>query len=105
VIEQTMRAIEAILEADPTIPRDERSAVLAFCQNPQAPATRQQPNRPEFVTAQEAADILKTSKRTVWRLVKMGKIRRIKLGHRCTRFRLDDVAGITSVEERDQPWS
>ncbi len=45
-----------------------------------------------------AHEILNTSKRTVWRLARIGKIQRIKLGHRSTRFRLEDFANITSVD-------
>jgi len=93
----TYKAVKAILEADSSLSDSQRAGVLAVCRNPEAIEPTHANSRPEFVTAKEAAEILKTSKRTIWRLVKIGKIQRIKLGHRCTRFRLEDIANITSM--------
>ena len=87
------------MEADPSLSDSQRSTVLRVCEDP-GPERRSRNNvRPQFVSAKEASEILNTSKRTVWRLARIGKIRRIKLGHRSTRFRLEDLANITSVED------
>ena len=83
VREHTVKGIEALLRADESVTEPERYAFLGVCRNPSR-AVR-------YVTASEAAEILRTSKRTVWRLVRCGRLSRVKLGPRCTRFRLRDV--------------
>ena len=89
---QTMRAITAILEADQTVSGAEKTNILQVCQSPETPTSK----RPDtvnvrFVTPHQAADLLQTSVRTVWRLAREGKLRRVKLGHRSTRFPLRDL--------------
>ena len=91
--------IKAILETDTSVTGDQRRAIQRACEGVGPvphPPTRE---RPQFVTPREAAEILNTSKRTIWRLVSIGKLPRIKLGHRSTRIRLADIANITSVDE------
>lgn len=95
----TYRAIKAILDTDPSLSDSQRGEVLRVCQNPAGSHHAGNSRRPEFISAREAAEILHTSKRTVWRLAKLGKIHRVKIGHRSTRFRLDDLANLSSVEE------
>jgi len=95
----TYRAITAILETDPSIPGAQKQAIQHACEGLEPathPPTRE---RPQFVTVREAAEILCTSTRTIWRLARIGKLTRIKLGHRSTRFRMADIANITSVDE------
>jgi len=91
---QTLRAVEAVLAADSTVSKPEREAVLEVCRN--AEAQRRRPGRelPRFVTPAQTAEILQVNRRTVWRLVQAGKLKRIKLGHKLTRFRLDDIEQI-----------
>jgi len=93
----TLKAIKAILETDPSISGSQRAAILRSCEMPEIPPPATN-SRPQFVTATVAAEILNTSKRTVWRLARLGKIRRVKLGYRSTRFRLEDISSITSVQ-------
>jgi excisionase family DNA binding protein len=95
----TLRAIKAILETDPSIPSEKRSAILRSCEEADLASSCQRQVRPQFVTVREAAEILCTSTRTIWRLAGTGKLTRIKLGHRSTRFRMADIANITSVDE------
>ncbi len=95
----TYRAIKAILETDPSITGAQKQAIQRVCEGAEPfphPAGKE---RPQFVTPREAAEILNTSKRTIWRLVRIGKLPRIKLGHRSTRIRLADIANITSVDD------
>lgn len=95
----TYRAITAILETDTSIPGAQKQVILRACEGLDPvphPPTRE---RPQFVTPREAAEILCTSTRTIWRLLRIGKLQRIKLGHRSTRIRLADIANITSVED------
>jgi excisionase family DNA binding protein len=97
----TYRAIQAILETDTSIPGAQKQAIQRACEGLDPvphPPTRE---RPQFVTPREAAEILCTSTRTIWRLLRIGKLQRIKLGHRSTRIRLADIANITSVESID----
>jgi len=42
--------------------------------------------------------MLSTSTRTVWRLASIGKLTRVKLGYRSTRFRLDEVENLSSID-------
>ena len=95
----TLRAIKAILETDPSIPDVQKSAILRSCEKAESACSSQRQVRPQFVTVREAAEILCTSHRTIWRLARIGKLTRIKLGHRSTRFRMEDIAGMTSVDE------
>ncbi len=60
---------------------------------------KRKPGRPVFV---RLGDSVPMGKRTVWRLAKLGKIHRVKSGHRSTRFRLDDLANLSSVEANCQ---
>jgi excisionase family DNA binding protein len=97
----TYRAITAILETDTSIPGAQKQAIQRACEGLEPvphPPTRE---RPQFVTPREAAEILCTSTRTIWRLLRIGKLQRIKLGHRSTRIRLADIANITSVEDNE----
>jgi excisionase family DNA binding protein len=98
--ESTIRAIVAIMGTDPTITGPQREHVLKACREPDG--TRigpQHRSAKRYITAKQAAEILCTSPRTVWRLVRLGKIKRIKLGYRCTRFHLEDVENMTSVDD------
>ncbi|MEI8122107.1 MAG: helix-turn-helix domain-containing protein [bacterium] len=92
------KAIKGLLESDSSVTPALKTAVLRACEEPDVTQQARNTPRPQFVTVKEASEILNTSKRTIWRLARIGKIRRIKLGHRSTRFRLDDIASITSVE-------
>jgi excisionase family DNA binding protein len=95
----TYRAIKAIPETDATITGAQKQAIQRACEGLEPvphPPTRE---RPQFVTPREAAELLCTSTRTIWRLLRIGKLQRIKLGHRSTRIRLADIANITSVDE------
>lgn len=95
---QTMRAIKAILEADQSVSDADRSAILSVCRDPMGTAGEGDPSRQRFVSPRETAKILNTSIGTVWRLARKGRLRRIKLGHRCTRFRLEDIEKISFAD-------
>jgi excisionase family DNA binding protein len=94
----TYRAITAILETDTSIPGAQKQAIQRACEGLDPVPHPQTRERPQFVTPREAAEILCTSTRTIWRLVSIGKLQRIKLGHRSTRIRLADIANFTSVD-------
>ena len=98
---QTLRAVKAILEADPTVSATHRMAVLSLCQNPGKGDSSVRRKRPQYVTARDVADMLSTSTRTVWRLAGTGRLTRVKLGYRCTRFRLDEVESLTPLDAAD----
>lgn len=96
---QTMRAIAAILEADQTVSGAEKTSILKVCQEPEngrKPPINGQHRR--FVNPKQAAEIMSTSLRTVWRLAREGRIRRVKLGIRSTRFPLEDIENIDSLD-------
>lgn len=46
---------------------------------------------PELLTAEEVAERLEVSPRYVLRLAREGRLPRVKLSHKCVRFRPDDV--------------
>ena len=93
----TYRAIKAILEADTSMSDSQRNAALGACQASEQQAARKSQSRPQFLSAKEVAEILHASLGTVWRLARRGRIHRVKLGHRCTRFRLDEIEHISSI--------
>lgn len=95
----TYRAIKAILETDASITGAQKQAIQRACEGLEPDSHTQNKGRHQFVTPKEAAEILNTSKRTIWRLLSMGRLPRIKLGHRSTRIRLDNIANMTSVDE------
>ena len=87
---ETLRVVKAILEADTSVSDTERAAILKCCRKPLAGRTETKP-LPRFLKPDQVADILQTSRRTVFRLIAEGRLGRVKLGHRSTRIRLDDV--------------
>lgn len=46
---------------------------------------------PELLTAEEVAERLEVTPRYVLRLAREGRLPRVKLSHKCVRFRPDDV--------------
>lgn len=98
---QTLRAVKAILEADPTVSDAQMMQVLSVCRNPGEERSARREKRPQYVTAKEVADMLSTSTRTVWRLAGAGRLTRVKLGYRCTRFRIDEVDNLASLDTAD----
>ena len=98
---QTLRAVRAILEADPTVSEAQRKVILRACETPDATCrpTRTAPMR--MLTARDVADMLHVSKRMVWDLAARGRLRRIRLGSRCTRFRMDDVERLGAADGDD----
>lgn len=96
---QTLTAIKAILEADHTVSDEDRNVVLTICREPRQAANGNGNGRPpRMLTPQEAAEILNTSLRTVFRLAREGRLTRVKLGTRSTRFRLHDIENLASCE-------
>lgn len=49
------------------------------------------PEQSDLLTIKEASKILKVSEPTVWRLLKEGKLRRVKLGTKTTRIIKADI--------------
>lgn len=94
----TYKAIKAILGADASLSDAQRKAVLRSCEDPDPGHSFRSNPRPQFVSVKEASEILGTSRRSIFRLIQCGRLERIKLGHRTTRFRLEDLANITSEE-------
>lgn len=98
---QTLRAVRAILEADQTVSEAQRRVILRACE---VPDTMRQPTRTapmRMLTVRDVADMLQVSRRMVWHLAARGRLRRIRLGHRCTRFRMDDVERIGTADGDD----
>jgi excisionase family DNA binding protein len=98
---QTLRALRAILETDQTVSEAQRKVILRACETPDATCqpTRTAPMR--MLTARDVADMLHVSKRMVWDLAARGRLRRIRLGSRCTRFRMDDVERLGTADGDD----
>lgn len=91
---ETYTAIQAILVADGTVREDERDLVLAACKGEHVTRRSNERPMPRFVTPAQAAEILQVNRRTIWRLVETGRLRKVKLGHRLTRFKLADIEQI-----------
>lgn len=94
---QTIRAVKAILEADPTLSDAQRRVILRACQKPEPPGRPKAVAETRLLTAKQVADALQISVRTVWRLVSEGQIRPQRIGERCTRFHLDDVRNLAGA--------
>ena len=95
---QTLRAIQAILESDHTVSDKVASVVLAVCREPRQADGNGKGRPPRLLTPRETAEILNTSLRTVFRLAQEGRLPRVKLGERSTRFRLQDIENLASCE-------
>ncbi len=48
-------------------------------------------SKDDLLTVKEAAKMLKVSEPTIWRLLKEGKLRRVKLGTKTTRIIKTDI--------------
>lgn len=52
---------------------------------------------PVFVDAGTAAKMLSISKRSLWRMVSVGQLQRIRFGPKMIRFRVDDLNRLGSI--------
>lgn len=60
---------------------------------------RTQDQDDRLLTAQQVAERLSVSPRMVWALAAEGRLRRVKLGPRCTRFPLSAVNELISQQQ------
>ena len=88
---QTLKAITAILETDPTLSDPQKTLILRACRQPEGVARQIREPELRYLTAKGVAEILSTSVRTVWRLAKTGQLKPVRIAG-CTRFRLEDIA-------------
>ena len=96
---QTLRAIRAILEADSTVSEERRKHIIGVCNNPDGEARPASPVPGKALTVRDVTGMLQVSKRMVWRLAREGKLQRIKLGRRSTRFSSPSVERLMGLRE------
>ena len=95
--QSTIEIIMAAIKGDTTVSLSQKTRIVAACQDTEKPQKNQQNGQhPQFITPKQAAEFLQTSLRTVWRLAGEGKLRRVKLGSRSTRFSIQDIDNIAS---------
>ena len=89
---QTLKAVKAILDADPAVTDVHRKLVIRMCRNPDVEGPRSDSRgKCRFLTAREVADILSITERTVWHMVERGQITPAKFSRRFTRFRAEEI--------------
>ena len=92
---QTLKAVKAILDADPTVADVHRKLVIRMCRNPEVEGKRTDSRgNTRFLTAREVADILSVTQRTVWRMVERGQLTPAKISRRFTRFRAEEIESL-----------
>jgi excisionase family DNA binding protein len=58
------------------------------------PSSERQPGGDEYLTAPQAARLLKVSTMTVWRWIKAGKLPAVRVGERSVRLKRADLNGV-----------
>jgi excisionase family DNA binding protein len=76
-------------------PTEAFEATQAVC-----PAPR---SMPSMLTVDEVAEFLRVTPRTVHRLAKVGRLQRIRLGHRITRYPIESVEALIHPENEGSP--
>jgi excisionase family DNA binding protein len=91
----TLKAVKAILDADPTVADVHRKLVIRVCRTPEIESTRTDSHgKTRFLTAREVAVILSITERTVWRMVARGQLSPAKISRRLTRFRAEEIESL-----------
>lgn len=88
-------AIEAILNADPTLSPTDKDTILMVCQHPDRFLSHASEPLPQLLTQEEVTAMLKVSRSTIWRMIKNGKLRQVMVGG-SPRFRLEDVMSVVN---------
>ena len=92
---QTLKAVKAILDADPTVADVHKKLLIRVCRNPEVESTRTDSHgKTRFLTAREVAEILSVTQRTVWRMVERGQLTAAKISRRLTRFRTEEIESL-----------
>ena len=92
---QTLKAVNAILDADPTVADVHRKFVIRGFRNPEVEAHRSDSRgKTRFLTAREVAQILSVTQRTVWRMVERGQLTPARISRRFTRFRVEEIESL-----------
>jgi excisionase family DNA binding protein len=92
---QTLKALKAILDADPTVADVHKKLLIRVCRNPEVESTQSRPQgKMRFLTAREVAEMLSVTQRTVWRLVERGQLTPAKISRRFTRFRAEEIESL-----------
>jgi len=98
-------AVEAILEADTSLSKQEKVKILAVCKNPRMFVEPVERILPRVLTLNEVAQILRVTRTTIWRMMKDGRLRKMDYwGH--ARFRQDEVerlVGIGTEQDKHGP--
>ncbi len=102
-------AVEAILEADTSLSKQDKVKILAVCKNPSMFVEPVERILPRVLTLNEVAQILRVTRTTIWRMMKDGRLRRMDYWGRA-RFRQDEVErlmgiGVEQIKQDPQPQS
>lgn len=92
---QTLKAVKAILDADPTVADVHKKLLIRVCRSPEVESTQNHPpGKTRFLAAREVAEMLGVTQRTVWRLVARGQLTPAKISRRFTRFRAEQIESL-----------
>ncbi len=94
------RLIESALELDQTISLDDRETILACCRSPAMFRERQKGPEERLLRVSQVTQMLSTSRTTLWRLCKIGRLQPVLLGE-SPRFRLSDIQALMAGDDID----
>jgi len=84
----TVELIRGVLKTDATLSPEKRAAILrAMQKTPQAEGSLGK----RLLTRTEAANFLSVSGTSIWRLVKAGRLKPVKIGERSLRYKITEL--------------
>jgi excisionase family DNA binding protein len=100
--DSTFKMVKLAVESDETVADADRQAILAFCCDPvRADHSSSVAEIPQLLSVGHAASLLAVHPRTVWRLIRMRRLRSVMVGS-SRRVRMDDLTAFVDGG-RDAP--
>ena len=95
------RLIESALELDHTLPLNDRETILACCRSPAKFRERAKAPEERLLRASQVVQMLATSRTTLWRLAKAGKLQPVPIGD-STKFRESEVRALMESKKHSE---
>ena len=92
------RLIESALELDHTLSLNDRETILACCRSPAKFRERAKAPEERLLRASQVVQMLATSRTTLWRLAKAGKLQPVLIGD-STKFRESEVRALMEAKK------
>jgi len=84
----TLALLETALKMDGSLDEGEKNAIMEFAKNPtQATSDR-------LVTIKEAARLLSVNEKSIWRMVREGRLHVVPIASKARRVRMSELEGI-----------